>query len=67
MGKDEEEKKVLSFSYSSFDAATTTTAKGMAPADTAEVRTKEGFKEEAADEIPGANGLFDAQRTEEVE
>ena len=39
----------------------------MTPADAAEARTNDGFKEEAADGIPGALGLFDAQRTEEVE
>ena len=67
LGKDEEEKEMTSFSSSSFDAATTTTAKDMAPADAVEARAKDGFKEEAADGIPGADGLFDAQRMEEVE
>ena len=46
---------------------TTTTAKDMVPADATEGRAKDGFKEEAADGILGADGLFDAQRTEEVE
>ena len=67
LGKDEEEKEMPSFSSSSFDAATTTTAKDMAQVDAAKARTKDGFKEEAADGIPGADSLFDAQRTEEVE
>ena len=56
-----------SSSSSSFDAATTTTAKDMAPADAAETRAKDGFKEEVADGIMGPDGLFDAQRMEEVE
>ena len=67
LGKDEEEKEMPSFSSSSFNATTTTIAKDMAPADAAEARAKDGFKEEAADGIPGADGLFDAQRMEEVE
>ena len=56
-----------SFSSSSFDAATTTTVKDMAPADAVEARTKDSFKEEAADGIPGGHGIFDTQRTEKVE
>ena len=39
----------------------------MAPADTVEAWAKNGFREEAADRIPGTDGLFDAQRMEEVE
>ena len=60
MSKNEEEKEMPSFSSSSFDAATTTTAKDVAPAD-------DGFKKEATDGIPGANGLFNAPQTEEME
>ena len=55
-----------SFSSSSFDAATTTTAKDMAPVDAADARAKNCFKEEASDGILGADMLFDTQQTEEV-
>ena len=68
MDKDEEEEEEMpSFSFSSLDAATSTTAKDMAPADVAEAQAKDSFKEKAADGIPGADGLFGAQQTEEVE
>ena len=67
LGKDKEENAVSSFSSSSFDAATTKTAKDMAPVDDTEAQAKDGFKKETANGIPGANGLFDAQQTEEVE
>ena len=67
MGEDEEEEEMPSFSSSSLDAATTTIAKDMAPADAVEARAKDRFKEEVADGIPGADDLYDAQRTEEVE
>ena len=53
-----------SFSSSSFDAATTATAKDMATADTAKARAKDGFEEkETAEGATGADGLFEAQRT----
>ena len=53
-----------SFSSSSFDAATTATAKNMAPADAAKTRAKDGFEEEeTAEGTAGADGIFEAQRT----
>ena len=53
-----------SFSSSSFDAAATTTAKDMAPADAAKAQAKDGFEEEETVEgTAGAGGLFEAQRT----
>ena len=52
-----------SFFSSSFDALTLTTA-----TDDAEAPVNDGLEEEAADEIAGADGLFDAlaTRAEEV-
>ena len=56
-----------SFFSSSFDAATTATATGVAPADAAKALAKDGSEEETVDGTVGADGLFDAQRTEKVE
>ena len=39
----------------------------VAPADAAEALAKGGSMEEAADGTAGGDGLFDAQRTEEME
>ena len=66
-GKDEEEKEVLSFFSLSSDAASITTATDVALADAAEAPGKDGSEEEAADGTAGADGLFEAQRTEDVE
>ena len=58
----------MSFFLSSFfDASNTATAMNVIPADAAEAPAKDGSKEKAADETAGADGLFDAQRTENVE
>ena len=66
-GKDEEEKEVSSFFSSCFDAASTATATDVAPADAAEAPGKGGSEEEAAaDGTAGADGLFEAQRTERM-
>ena len=58
--KDEEEKDVLSFSSSSFDAVTPTTATDAAPSDDAEAQAKGSFEEEAADGTVGDDWLFNA-------
>ena len=60
LGKDGEEKDIPTFSYSSFDAVTTTTATDAAPADDAKAQAKGSFKEEAADGTAGADWLFNA-------
>ena len=58
---------MASFFSSSFDAATTATPTDVALADTVEAPTKDGFKEEVADEIAGTDRIFDEQPTEEAE
>ena len=63
MGKDEEEKGMLFFSSSSFDAVTITTATDAAPADNAEAQAKESFEEKAVGETAGADWLFNAHVT----
>ena len=65
MGKDEEKKEMPSFTSSSlFAAAIIATAIEAASADDTEAPVKNGSKEETTDGAPGADGLFDAWRTE---
>ena len=67
LGKEKEEKEVTFFFSLSFDAANNATATDVAQADTAKAPMKNGSKEEAADGTAGANGLFKAQGTENVQ
>ena len=60
--KDEEEKEVPSFSFSSFDAATIATAMKAAPADDAEALAKNCSGEEAADGTRGDSSTRGGRR-----
>ena len=58
---------MASFSSSSFDAVTTTTATDVAPADNVKAQAKDSLEEEEADGTAGANWLFNALVTADGE
>ena len=55
---------MLSFSSSASNIVTNATTTDAAPSEYMEVSTKGGYEEEAVEGTAGANGPFDARRTE---